>query len=135
MTLAVILPFIVSLVSVLLLVGLSLWLKLGGDVRIKDAAHARQIAAETVFGFDGKDVVIDRAGIGALLKDTEGRQMVIRRNGAHFVGRLLDPSVEARLDHQFLTLGTGEKTFGTITLNLGDQAQYWASGLRHLKHG
>ena len=135
MTLAVIVPFIVSLVSVLLLAGLALWLKLGGDVRIKDAAHARQIATEIVFGFVAKDVVIDRAGIGALLKDEEGRQMVIRRTGAHFVGRLLHPGVEARLDQQFLTLGTGEKTFGTITLDLGDQAQYWASGLRHLKHG
>jgi hypothetical protein len=59
--------------------------------------------------------------------------MLLRRNGAAFVGRLLDPKVEARLDRQFLTIGTGEKLFGSVTLNLGDQAQYWASGLRHLK--
>ena len=40
--------------------------------------------------------------------------------------------LEARLDQNFLTIGTGEKTFGSITLNLGDAAQYWAAGLRHV---
>ncbi|MEY3905598.1 MAG: hypothetical protein RIR59_421, partial [Pseudomonadota bacterium] len=52
--------------------------------------------------------------------------------GAAFVGRLLDRRLEARLDRNFLTIGTGEKTFGSITLNLGDAAQYWAAGLRHV---
>lgn len=83
-------------------------------------------------GFKPVAVALDRAGIGALLKDGEGRQMLIRRNGANFVGRLLDRHVVARLDRNFLTIGTGERTFGTITLDLGPDAQYWASGLRHL---
>ena len=72
------------------------------------------------------------AGIGALLKDAGGRQMLIRRHGAGFVGRLLDRKVDARLDRNFLTIGTGEKTFGKVTLDLGEAAQYWAAGLRHL---
>jgi hypothetical protein len=38
-----------------------------------------------------------------------------------------------RLDQNFLTVGTGERTFGTVTLNLGERAQYWAAGLRHLQ--
>ena len=121
-----------SLVAVLLIAAIARWMKLGGDVRIRDKDQARLLADQAVCGFNPSEVVIDRAGIGALLKDTEGRQMLIRRNGAHFVGRLLDRNVAARLDRNFLTIGTGERTFGKITLDLGKNAQYWASGLRHL---
>ena len=121
-----------SLLAILGLAWLAKLLNLGGDLRIRDAAHAREIANEAVYGFDATDIVIDRAGMGALLKDAQGHQMLIRRHGAGFVGRLLDQNIEARLDQNFLTIGTGERTFGTITLNLGDAAQYWAAGLRHL---
>ena len=75
------------------------------------------------------------AVIGALLKDKDGRQLLVRRHGAQFVGRLLTSSSNSRLDQNFLTIGTGEKSFGKVTLNLGDKAQHWASGLRHLQHG
>ncbi len=121
-----------SLAAILALAWLAKLLNLGGDLRIRDEAHARQLANEAVYGFDATDVALDRAGMGALLKDAQGRQMLLRRHGAGFVGRLLDQKIEARLDQQFLTIGTGERTFGTITLNLGDAAQYWAAGLRHL---
>jgi hypothetical protein len=122
-----------SLLAILALAWLARWLDLGGDIRIRDEDQARQLANEAVFGFDPVNIVIDRAGIGALLKDAEGRQMLLRRHGAQFVGRLLDANIEARLDQNFLTIGTGEKSFGQITLNLGDQAQYWAAGMRHLR--
>ena len=121
-----------SLAAVLLMAGISWWMKLGGDVRIHDEDQARALADQAVCGFKPATVTIDRAGIGALLKDANGRQMLLRRNGAHFVGRLLDKNVVARLDRNFLTIGTGERTFGSITLDLGADAQYWASGLRHL---
>jgi hypothetical protein len=121
-----------SLVAVLLIAAIARWMKLGGDVRIRDEDQARLLADQAVCGFNSCEVVVDRAGIGALLKDAEGRQMLIRRNGAHFVGRLLDRDVVARLDRNFLTIGTGERTFGKITLDLGKNAQYWAAGLRHL---
>lgn len=121
-----------SFVAILGLAWLASLLKLGGDLRIRDEDHARELANETVYGFEAIDVVLDRAGMGALLKDVQGRQMLIRRHGAGFVGRLLDRRIEARLDQNFLTIGTGERTFGSITLNLGDAAQYWAAGLRHL---
>jgi len=121
-----------SLVAVLLIAAIARWMKLGGDVRIRDEDQARLLADQAVCGFNSCEVVVDRAGIGALLKDAEGRQMLIRRNGAHFVGRLLDRDVVARLDRNFLTIGTGERTFGKITLDLGKNAQSWAAGLRHL---
>jgi hypothetical protein len=121
-----------SLIAILALAWFAKLLKLGGDVRIRDAAHARALANEAVYGFAPTDIVLDKAGIGALLKDAGGRQMLIRRHGAGFVGRLLDRKVDARLDRNFLTIGTGEKTFGKVTLDLGEAAQYWAAGLRHL---
>ena len=122
-----------SLGFVLMTAAFARWLKLGGDVRIRDVEEARTLADQAVCGFRATDVVVDRAGIGALLRDGDGRQMLLRRNGAHFVGRLLDRNVVARLDRNFLTIGTGERNFGSITLDLRKEAQYWASGLRHLQ--
>lgn len=123
-----------SLIAILALAWLARWLGMGGDVRIRDEAHARELARQAVYGFEAVAVALDRAGIGALLRDADGRQMLLRRHGAMWVGRLLDANIEARLDQDFLTIGTGERTFGTVTLQLGEAAQVWAAGLRHLRH-
>lgn len=124
--------FAASTVSILALAGLAHWLGLGGDQRIRDADHARFLAGQAVDGFEATDLALDKAGIGALLRDAGGRQLLLRRHGAAWVGRLLDSRVEARLDRDSLTIGTGEPTFGKITLRLGDAAQVWAAGLRRL---
>ncbi len=124
-----------SLIAILALAGIARWFGLGGDVRIADAAQAQRLANEAVFGFEATEIAVDRAGIGALLRDARGRQMLLRRHGAQWVGRLLDGKVEARLDRDFLTIGTGERSFGSVTLQLGAAAQVWAAGLRHLHHG
>lgn len=121
-----------SIAAILFLAWLAKQLHLGGDLRIRDEAHARALADEAVCGYQPVDIIIDRAGIGALMKDAQGRHMLIRRHGAAFVARLLDRHSESRLDHNFLTIGTGEKTFGKVTLNLGRDAQYWAAGLRRM---
>jgi uncharacterized MnhB-related membrane protein len=121
-----------SLAAIIFLAALARWLGLGGDIRITDEGHAKALAAEAVCGFNAVDVALDRARIGALLRDSDGRQMLLRRHGVKFVGRLLDDNVQARLDQGFLTIGSGEKSFGSVTLNLGDKAQVWAAGLRHL---
>jgi hypothetical protein len=121
-----------SIVAILLLAWTAHRMGLGGDVRIRDEAHARELAQEALCGYDPVAVVLDKARVGALLKDQAGRHMLIRRHGAQWVGRLLDRPSEARLDQNFLTIGTAEKSFGRITLNLGPEAQYWAAGLRHM---
>ena len=121
-----------SLAAILFLAWLARWIGLGGDVRIRDEDHARALAAEVECGFEAVDVGLDKARIGALLKDANGRQMLLRRHGVKFVGRLLDGNVQARLDQDFLTIGSGEASFGSVTLNLGSKAQVWAAGLRHL---
>ena len=121
-----------SLLAILVLAWLAAKLGLGGDERIRDEDHARELAHHVHYGFEPIEVAIDRAGMGALLKDSEGRQLLIRRHGSHFAGRMLDANAHARLDRSFLTIGA-EKSFGQFTLDLGDQAQSWAAGLRGLR--
>ena len=121
-----------SVAAILFLAWLARWLDLGGDVRIRSEEQAREIAEQIIGGFDPVDIAIDKAGIGALMRDASGRHLLIRRHGAHFAGRLLDRHSDTRLDQNFLTVGTGDKTFGSITLDLGDEAQVWASSLRYL---
>lgn len=121
-----------SIAAILVLAWTAKRMGLGGDIRIRDNDHARRLAEEAICGFEPTDIVLDRAGIGALMKDAQGRHLLIRRHGAQFAGRLLDGHSDSRLDHHFLTIGTGEKSFGKVTLNLGAEAQYWAAGLRHL---
>jgi len=121
-----------SLLAILALAWLARRLDLGADVRIRDEDEARRLAAEALCGFDAEDLALDRAGIGALLRDRMGRVMLLKRHGAHFAARLLDSHSHARLDRNFLTIGSGESTFGKVTLDLGDKAQVWASSLRRL---
>jgi hypothetical protein len=121
-----------SIAAILLLAWTAKRMGLGGDVRIRDEDHARALAEEAVCGFQPVDIILDRANIGALMKDAQGRHLLIRRHGAQFVGRLLDGHSDSRLAQNFLTIGTGDKSFGKVTLNLGPDAQYWAAGLRHM---
>ncbi len=130
--LAQLIQFGASLAAILLLAGLARWLGLGRDVRLQGEDEARRLAQAALCDFIPAELTIDRAGIGALLRDTRGRVMLLRRHGAHFAARLLDSHAFARLDRNFLTVGTGEARFGQITLDLGDQAAVWASSLRRL---
>ena len=132
MMLAMLVKLGISLAAILALAGCARLMRLGGDVRIRDEAHARALADELVCGFDAVDVALDRAGIGALLRDATGRQLLIRRHSVAFAGRLLDQQIDARLDRNFLTIGTSDRYFGSITLDLGAAAPTWAAGLRGL---
>lgn len=124
-----------SIAAILFIAWLARFWQLGGDVRIRSEEHAREIADETLCGFEPVEIAIDKAGIAALMRDADGRHLLVRRHGVQWAGRLLDHHNEARLDQNFLTIGTGENTFGSVTMNLGAQAPHWAAGLRHLNIG
>ncbi|WP_374284183.1 hypothetical protein [Novosphingobium sp.] len=128
----VLIQLVVSVAAILLVTLLAVKLGLGGDVRLQGEDEARELAALSVSGFEARELVLDRAGIGALLRDGQGRVLLLRRHGTQFAARLLDSHAFARLDRNFLTIGTGEKSFGQVTLDLGDQAQVWAASLRRL---
>jgi hypothetical protein len=130
-------PFILvqQAVSIVLILGvawLSRKLALGTDVRLRSEDEARALARAAVCGFEPADLALDRAGIGALLRDAQGRMMLLRRHGAQFAARLLDSHADTRLDRNFLTIGTGERFYEPVTLDLGEQAQIWAASLRRL---
>ena len=107
-------------------------LALGNDVRLRDDAEARALAEAAICGFHPRELALDRAGIAALVRGADGRVMLLRRHGAQFAARLLDSHANTRLDRNFLTIGTGERFYAPVTLDLGDQAQVWAASLRRL---
>jgi hypothetical protein len=125
----------ISLLAVLALGWLARWFKLGGDFRIRDGDHAKQLAMTAIYGFEAVDAAVDRAGGSALLKDADNHHMLLAVKGNNIVARMITPEMAGRLDQKFLTINVGEPSFPPITLNLGDQAQYWASGLRHIPGG
>ena len=119
-----------SLAAVLMLAWTAKAMGLGGDIRLT-RDDALRIAGEE--GFAPNNVIIDRAGIAAIARNDAGQHMLIRRHGVNFVTRMLHQPLDARLDQKLLTLGTGERSFGRITLDLGDQAAIWAAGLRAVR--
>ncbi|WP_447765232.1 hypothetical protein [Sphingopyxis panaciterrae] len=132
MTEATLIQLGASLLAVLFIAWLVGKMGLGADPRIADATHAIQLAEEAEAGFHGIEVARDRAGFAAIVRNGEGRMMLVRAHGNHFAARPVDASVEGRLDKEFLTLTMPEKTFGAVTLQLGKDAGMWASRMREI---
>lgn len=132
MTLADLIQLGASLVAVLFVAWLVGKLGLGADPRIADDAHAIRLAEEAEAGFGGTEVARDRAGFAAIVQNAEGRMMLVRAHGNFFAARPVDTSVIGRLDKDFLTLTTPERTFGAVTLQLGKDAGMWASRMRDI---
>lgn len=121
-----------SLLAILALAGLAYRLRLGGDARIRSEQEARALADEAIVGFDPVEIVVDKAGMGALCRDADGRVLLLRRHGSHWASRLVDSHSHVRLDQTFLTLATTDRRFGSVTFNLGEQAPHWAASLRRI---
>lgn len=118
-----------SLVAILALAWLARRLGLGGDVRLGGADAALAMAAED--GFPAKAAVVDKAGLGALVEGADGRMLLLRRHGVHFVTRELVAPVDARLDEDALTVGAPH--VDPLTLALGADAPVWAAKLRRVR--
>ena len=121
-----------SVALILAVAWLTRKLGLGTDVRLRSEDEARALARAAICGFEPCDLALDRAGIAALARDRDNRVMLLRRHGAQFAARLLDSHAFAKLDRNFLTIGTGERHYAPVTLDLGEQAQIWAASLRRL---
>ena len=118
-----------SLVAILFLSWLSARLGLGGDPRIHDEDHARQLADDALCGFAASQIAIDRNRAAALLRDEAGRVMLLRRHGAQFAARLLEPSATIRLVRGQLTVSPADRRFGATVLDLGTKAPRWVAEL------
>ncbi len=135
MTLKDLIQLGVSLVAVFFVAWLVKRMGLGADPRIEDAGHAIRLAEEAEAGFNGIEVARDRAGFAAIVRNAEGRMMLVRAHGNHFAARAVDAKTVGRLDKDFLTLTPPERTFGQVTLQLGKDAGMWASRMRDLNCG
>lgn len=124
---AMLLQFGGSLLAILALYWIARRLGLGGDARIRSEDDARDLAEEAHCGFEPHEIALDREGRGALLRDDKGRVMVLRRHGAHFAARLLQPGTAARVEQDRLTLEPPDPRFGAVTLDLGPAAHDWAT--------
>lgn len=126
------LQLLASLLAVLALGWLAGRLGLGGERRLVDEDHAVRLAAEGQFGFQGVAAAVDMAGYSALVRDCANHHVLVTTKGNNFVTRKLRQPIEGRLDQKFLTIDVQEPDLAPVTLNLGDTAQYWAAGLRHV---
>ncbi len=121
------LQFAGSLAAVALLV-LAVWLlRLGGEAHIAGEAEARELADNAVCGFEAAAIALDRAGRGALLRDCDGRIVLLAPHGNRFVGRLLDGRARARLEGERLTVATGERRLAPVSLEVADAATWCAA--------
>ena len=117
-----------SLIAILLLAGLARWLKLGPQRRLDNDDAAREAAQEALDGFEPVAIARDRAGGAALLRDAEGRILLLRRHGSHFAGRLLDGNARAGIDDGALIVDSGERRYGVVRLDI-DQPEAWRDAI------
>lgn len=121
-----------SLAAILFLSATARWLGLGAEARIRSGEQAIAVADEIECGFGATEAAVDRAGYAAIVRNPEGRQMLIRAHGNHFAGRLIGPGYQGRLNQTMLTLIPPEPTFGSVTMELGEAAPIWAARLREV---
>lgn len=122
-----------SLITIFVIYFLTRGLKLGGEPKLNDENTAKQVAGEIEDGFEANRVSISRSKDAALLRDADGRIMVIKRHGSHFVGRILTGQLSAReeVDALVVTPGAEQKLFGSVRLRLDDAAS-WADAINRL---
>lgn len=119
------------MIAILVLAGLAWRLKLGGTVRLGDAAAVSLAAGEVEDGFTPVRTSIARSGEAALAQAGDGRIMVIRRHGNKFAGRVLTSAARVREEVDGLVVDCAEARFGTVRLSL-DDAAYWANAINRL---
>jgi len=124
--------FLGSLAAILLLAGLAWWLKLGPERRLSSEEEARRAAAEAADGFEAKDLALDAEGRAALLRDVQGRIMLLRPHGTHFAARILTPAATARIESDTLIVDTSERRYGSATLRIAEP-QAWVKRIEAIK--
>ncbi|MFL0355369.1 hypothetical protein ACI5KX_02730 [Erythrobacter sp. GH1-10] len=120
-----------SLVAIFALAGLAALMKLGGNPVLSSDADAARAASEVHDGFIPERIALDTGGKGALLRDADGRIMVIKRHGNRFAGRILTGSASASANGERIEIASGETRFGSVGLSHPDAAS-WADAINAL---
>ena len=103
-----------SVVAILVLAGVARLLRLG-ESRIGTAEDARRIAEEMLAGFDAHAALVSQDG-GAALVAGNGAIAVLKRHGAQVAARRLLPPLRVYPAVEGVTVETGERLFGSVTL-------------------
>jgi hypothetical protein len=122
-----------SLVAILALAGLAWWMRLGGHPVLDNEAAVRRAAGEVEDGFTPVTIAVAQDGLAALVSDTAGRIMVIKRHGNRFAGRVLGSGAAAWVAGGQLEVVPGDPRFGTVFLTIPD-AEAWADAINEI-HG
>lgn len=120
-----------SLVAILALAALSYWMKLGGTPTLADEATLHRAVEEIADGSAVAHSAISRDGASALVRDSEGRIILIRRHGNRFAGRVLTAQAAAQANGNVLYVDCGERRFGNTRLEL-DEARAWENSINQL---
>lgn len=121
-----------SLLAILALAWAVHRLDLGGERRIRDEAHARELASEAEEEFMPVDVAVDGAGRAALLRDSAGQIMLLRMHGSKTAARILGMWASARIidndGQSSLEVNSGERRFGNANLDI-ENATGWMQAI------
>lgn len=129
----VLLQFLGSLAAIAFLAWLARRLGLGGQPALHDADAVRAAAAEAVDGFETNELSIDSEGRAAICRDAGGRIMLLRPHGGHIAARILGPAATVETEGERLIVHCGERTFGSVSLNLrDDERDAWVSRIEAL---
>ncbi|OQW72491.1 MAG: hypothetical protein BVN33_13175 [Proteobacteria bacterium ST_bin13] len=105
---------IISVVGVLGLALLARLLRLG-EGKIASADDACRIAEEMLAGFEARRAIVSKDGDAALVAGN-GTVAVLKRHGAKVAARRLVPPLLIRDAPEGVTIDTGERLFGAVTL-------------------
>lgn len=123
-----------SLVAILALAGLAWWMRLGGSPALESEDAVRRAAGEVEDGFD--PIAADFDGKAAIVRDAQGRIMVIKRHGNRFAGRVLGPQARAGVREEpgrrALQIDSGERRFGVVFLAV-PTPEAWADAINRVK--
>ncbi len=105
---------IISLVGVLGLALIARLLRLG-EGKIASEDDACRIAEEMLAGFEARRAIVSKDGNAALVGGN-GTVAVLKRHGAKVAARRLAPPLAIRDAPEGVTIDTGERLFGPVTL-------------------
>ncbi|UIP07156.1 hypothetical protein LY632_01780 [Erythrobacter sp. SDW2] len=126
--------FLGSLAAILALAGVARWLGLGRAPRLANEAEARAAANEAVDGFEPVRIALDREGAGAIMEAPDGRLLLLKPHGNFFAARTGARIWTVVQNGQRLTIDSGERRFGKVSLLL-DEPAYWVAAIERLKAG
>ena len=117
-----------SLAAILLLALAAKLLRLGG-ARLQAGSEACEVAEATFADFEAKRVWLDIGGASAVVAGKDGSYALVRRHGAHFIGRRSEQLARAEANGPVVTIPSGERLLRpfVITLESSEEARLLTS--------